>query len=189
VERKRDDVKATSETKQDVSKEENEQDDEEDSENESDFALTPTTATATPTSLPGSAFFRTVCCSASAVQAWIWFHSTSFWPSILLGHGQLQHCWDLIIPADDPSDSAYEAQNTLLHYYVLIQASYYVHSVTFRCIRWMVRRRRCTSFILSLIQSVLALTLLGLAYGFSSLRRLAAIGMFALDVSSAVHYF
>ena len=141
-------------------------------------------------SLPGSAIFRTVCCTASATMAWRLFHQAEFWPDFVLGQGRLDHCWDLIVAVDDDGDDrAYEQQNTLLRYYVTVQASYYVHSVTFRFIRWLVRRKRRTSLVLSLIQSVLALGLLALASGFSSLRRLVAIGMFALDVSSAVRHF
>ena len=141
-------------------------------------------------SLPGSAFFRSLYCTAVAVIAWRWFHDAEFWPNFVLGQGTLDRCWDLIIDMDDdPEDQAYQEQNTLLRYYTLIQASYYVHSVTFRFVRFLVRRKRRTSLLLSLVQSALALGLLALAYSFSSLRRLMAIGMFALDVSSAIRHF
>lgn len=132
--------------------------------------------------LPGSAFFQAVCCTTSATFAWRWFHTADFWPDFLLGQGELQHCWDLVV-LDEEHERIYQEQDTQLRYYILIQASFCI----VRFVRWLLRRRRTTTtLIMSLIQSVPVLGLLALAYSFSSLRRIMAIGMFSLDASSAL---
>lgn len=50
---------------------------------------------------------------------------------------------------------------------------------------WSVAQKTTRSYARSLLQHLLALLLIAVAYIFSSLRRLGAIGMFALDVSSS----
>lgn len=139
-------------------------------------------------SLPGSALFQSAWSGILAYLGWKWFHDADFWPDFVLGHGTISRCWDLVILPQQTDDRKYEQQNSVLKFYVLLQASYYIHSVTFRLVRWLVRRRRRTSLIISMVQTLLALGLLSLAYFFPSLRRLMSIGMFSLDVSSTMRH-
>ena len=135
-------------------------------------------------SLPGSAFFCGVYGSCCSYLAWKYFHTADFWPSFVGGTGDLSHCWDRI--AVDADDAAYHHETTLLKYYVLAQASYSVHSITFGWVTQRPWRGSSAQVLVSLAQSVLALSLLLLAYTLPSVGRLVAVGMLALNVSQAL---
>jgi hypothetical protein len=128
-----------------------------------------------------------------------WFHDANFWPWYVGGHGSTVKCWDLSGGLTMGMDSDFDQRNAVLRRYFLWQASYHWHSGAVHLISMMIllfhpkhhAQRRFLSvktttsaYVRSLVQHVLSLALIATVYVFSSLRRLAAIGMFAFDVSS-----
>lgn len=129
------------------------------------------------------------------------------------GRGTKQ-CWDLSGGITvGGMDSDFDQHNAVLKRYFLWQASYHIHSSTFHFLLSMVFlfypfvsstaavdtdteikpssskrlrgiKRGSHAYIRSFIQHLLSLLLIAVAYIFSSLRRLGAIGLFAFDVSS-----
>jgi TLC domain len=96
-------------------------------------------------------------------------------------------------------DSDFDQRNFYLKQYFLWQASYHWHSAAFHILsmlilllhptkhaphRFLTLQKGTTLYLRRLLQHALAVALIGIAYIFSSLRRLGAIGLFAFDVSS-----
>jgi hypothetical protein len=146
-----------------------------------------------------TAVFRLVYCTTTVILALYWFRDANFWPWYVGGHGATQKCWDLSGGLTLGMDSDFDQRNAALRQYFLWQASYHWHSGAFHLMSMMIlllhpkhyEQRRFLSlktttsaYVRSLVQHVLSLALIATVYVFSSLRRLAAIGMFAFDVSS-----
>jgi hypothetical protein len=146
-----------------------------------------------------TAVFRLMYCTAATGLALYWFRDANFWPWYVGGHGSTVKCWDLSGGLTMGMDSDFDQRNAVLRRYFLWQASYHWHSGAVHLISMMIllfhpkhhAQRRFLSvktttsaYVRSLVQHVLSLALIATVYVFSSLRRLAAIGMFAFDVSS-----
>lgn len=146
-----------------------------------------------------TAVFRLMYCTATTSLAWYWFRDANFWPWYVGGHGSTNKCWDLSGGLTLGVDSDFDQRNAVLRRYFLWQASYHWHSGAFHLISMMIllfhpkhhAKRRFLSvktttsaYVRSLVQHLFSLALIATVYVFSSLRRLAAIGMFAFDVSS-----
>lgn len=145
-----------------------------------------------------TAVFRLLYSATAAALAYYWFHSADFWPWYVGGSGATRNCWDLSGGLTLAMDSDFDQRNRVLKLYFLWQASYHWHSGAFHLLsmmmlvlhpkhapaRFLSVQTTTSAYFRSLLQHVLALVLIGIGYVFSSLRRLAAIGIFAFDVSS-----
>ncbi|GAX29123.1 hypothetical protein FisN_7Hh279 [Fistulifera solaris] len=152
-----------------------------------------------------TAVFRLLYCTVTSVLALVYFRDADFWPWYVGGSGSTARCWDLsggLIVSG--MDADFDQRNTLLKQYFLWQASYHWHSGAFHVLSLLALlispanrsalterhqffddlRSNTKAYARSLAIHVLTLIIIALAYVFSSLRRLAAIGMFAFDVSS-----
>lgn len=159
-----------------------------------------------------TAVFRLLYCTLSGAMAWYLFRDSDFWPSYVGGHGRTARCWDLggSLSLAKSLDSDFDHRNTVLRRFFLVQASYHLHSGAFHVFSVVLlhclkkddakpnEKKTFTNWILPLLRSLihpramfqhsLSLIFLSVSYVFSSLRRLGAIGMFALDMSSwALH--
>jgi TLC domain len=157
-----------------------------------------------------TAIFRLGYSVSASMLAYVWFHRASFWPWYVGGTGTTEACWDLNGGLTVGMDSDFDSRNLVLKRYFLLQASYHSQSIAFHILSlvmliwdyrqqqirseadhhrkrdfWSVAQKTTRSYARSLLQHLLALLLIAVAYIFSSLRRLGAIGMFALDVSSS----
>jgi hypothetical protein len=154
-----------------------------------------------------TAVFRLMYCTACILIALMYFSDAEFWPAAVGGRGSSKHCWDLSSVTAAVMESDFDNHNTVLRRYFLVQGSYHFHSAAFHLLTslllWLVsssrkNKEKTTPKILGFIpagiitldniktflQHSLAVSLLAGTYLFSSLRRLAAVGMFAFDVSS-----
>jgi hypothetical protein len=154
-----------------------------------------------------TAVFRLMYCTACIFIALMYFLDAEFWPAAVGGRGSSKHCWDLSSVTAAVMESDFDNHNTVLRRFFLVQGSYHFHSAAFHLLTslllWLVsssrkNKEKTTPKILGFIpagiitldniktflQHSLAVSLLAGTYIFSSLRRLAAIGMFAFDVSS-----
>jgi hypothetical protein len=154
-----------------------------------------------------TAVFRLMYCTACILIALMFFSDAEFWPAAVGGRGSSKHCWDLSSVTAAVMESDFDNHNVVLRRYFLLQGSYHFHSAAFHLLTslllWLVsssrkNREKTTPKILGFIpagiitldnikiflQHSLSVSLLAGTYIFSSLRRLAAIGMFAFDVSS-----
>lgn len=151
-----------------------------------------------------TALFRLLYSTAAAAIALYYFRDADFWPWFVFGHGQTEKCWDLSGGLTVGMDSDFDQRNAVLKRYFLWQASYHWHSGAFHILslltlllhptkhaprRFLSFRRGSSAYVRSLSQHVLAVALIAVAYIFSSLRRLGAIGLFAFDVSSWFLHF
>jgi hypothetical protein len=142
-----------------------------------------------------TALFRLLYCTAASSLAWYYFQTADFWPWYVGGHGATRNCWNLSGGLSVGMDSDFDHLNAVLRKYFLWQASYHGHSGAFHLISMLILymsgnhrpksvRTSTSAYVRTLAQHILALVMISLAYVFSSLRRLSAIGMFAFDVSS-----
>jgi len=149
-----------------------------------------------------TAVFRLIFSATASVLAYTWFHTANFWPWYVGGtaaNASTKHCWDLSGGMTLAYDGDFDLKNAALKRYFLWQASYHWHSGAFHILslamlllhpkhaaprRFLSVQQSTSDYIRSLFQHTLALVLIAVAYVFSSLRRLAAIGMFAFDVSN-----
>jgi hypothetical protein len=160
-----------------------------------------------------TALFRLGYSVVASTLAYVWFHRASFWPWYVGGSGTTKACWDLSGGLTLGMDSDFDSRNLVLKRYFLLQASYHSQSIAFHILSlvmliwdfhhqhrqhanlfvddggrrrsfWSVAQKTTRSYARALLQHLLALLLIAVAYIFSSLRRLGAIGMFALDISS-----
>jgi hypothetical protein len=162
-----------------------------------------------------TAVFRLLYCTSSCIMAWYLFRDADFWPPYVGGSGDTKRCWDLSgsLALAKNLDSDFDHRNVVLRRFFLVQASYHLHSGAFHVASVLLlyflkngddsnnsigtsnqRNKNWASLLKALIhprallQHSLSLVFLSVSYVFSSLRRLGAIGMFALDMSSwALH--
>jgi hypothetical protein len=143
-----------------------------------------------------TALFRLLYSATAAVTALYLFRDADFWPWYVGGSGSTAACWDLSGGLSVGMDSDFDHRNAVLKRYFLGQASYHWHSGAFHILsmllllqhpdqgRFLSVKSNSAAYVRSMVQHLTALALIGVAYVFSSLRRLGAIGMFAFDVSS-----
>lgn len=151
-----------------------------------------------------TALFRLFYSASAVVIALVFFRTADFWPWYVFGRGDSSQCWDLSGGLAMAMDSDFDQRNIYLKQYFLWQASYHWHSAAFHILsmliltlhptkhapqRFLSLQKGTTIYIRRLFQHSLAVALIGIAYVFSSLRRLGAIGLFAFDVSSCCLHF
>lgn len=155
-----------------------------------------------------TAVFRLLYSTAAIALALFYFADADFWPWYVGGKGSTKNCWDLSGGLTVSGlDADFDHHNMVLKRYFLWQASYHWHSGAFHLLsmvlilmyrhqdiddytpRFMMMRANSASYFRRLFQHALALGSIAVAYVFSSLRRLAAIGLFAFDVSSWLMHF
>lgn len=157
-----------------------------------------------------TATFRLLYTSISCLTALVLFQRAEFWPRYVLGkheHASTRHCWDLSgsFSALGFLDADYDNQKNALKYFFLTQAAYQLHSLCFHLVSMLLllhiqfqqRRQGQTqsrsismktsmqSYFRPMMEHVIVLMLLVGAYFFSGLRRLGAVMIFTLEVSSA----
>jgi len=156
-----------------------------------------------------TATFRLLYTSISCLSALILFQSAEFWPRVVLGkHEQAstRHCWDLSgsFSVLGFLDADYDNRKGQLKYFFLAQAAYQLHSLCFHIVSMLLllhlqfqqRRQQqqqsrpismktsMQSYFRPMMEHVIVLALLVGAYLFSGLRRLGAVMIFTLEVSS-----
>jgi hypothetical protein len=127
----------------------------------------------------------------------VWLRDANFFPPSVGGisDGSTANCWDLKGGVGMETDSDFDHHNAVLRKYFLVQASYHLHSwathwMSLLALWWYGNKsfvsiqKSMISYSRALLQHLLALAMIGGCFLFSSLRRLGAIGIFALDVSS-----
>jgi hypothetical protein len=141
------------------------------------------------------------------MYAWLAFHSAEFWPIYLGGlrGGRTHYCWNLSGNVNYTAlDSDFDSKNELLRYYFILQASYHLQSICFQILtlvlllttnndsssKDLLHSEKLTSVRLSMAhyirpfaEHMLATLIIASAFLFSGLRRLGAIGMYAMDFS------
>jgi hypothetical protein len=154
-----------------------------------------------------TAWFHLLYTTAASGLALYSFKDANFWPWYTGGTGSTQNCWDLSGGLTVSGlDADFDHHNAVLKRYFLWQASYHWHSGAFHMLsmlmlllhpqtgtnsptRFWALRTNTSAYVRSLTQHCLALGSIAVSYVFSSLRRLAAIAMFAFDVSSWFLHF
>jgi len=156
-----------------------------------------------------TATFRLLYTSISCLSALILFQSAEFWPRVVLGkheHASTRHCWDLSgsFSVLGFLDADYDNRKGQLKYFFLAQAAYQLHSLCFHIVSMLLllhlqfqqRRQQqqqsrpismktsMQSYFRPMMEHVIVLALLVGAYLFSGLRRLGAVMIFTLEVSS-----
>jgi hypothetical protein len=157
-----------------------------------------------------TATFRLLYTSISCLTALVLFQRAEFWPRYVLGkheYASTRHCWDLSgsFSALGFLDADYDNQKNALKYFFLTQAAYQLHSLCFHLVSMLLllhiqfqQRRQgqiqsrsismktsMQSYFRPMMEHVIVLMLLVGAYFFSGLRRLGAVMIFTLEVSSA----
>jgi hypothetical protein len=146
--------------------------------------------------------FLLVCSMVAVTQAWVSLRDSNFWPWYVGGHGRTANCWDLSGGLSVGMDSDFDHRNAVLKQYFLGQASFHWYSATLHLLGMLLSQwQRCvaplkdteprnetvarapTSHGRDLVQHLLVLVIFAVAFIFSSLRRLVAIGVFAFDAS------
>ena len=146
--------------------------------------------------------------SISCLSALILFQSAEFWPRVVLGRHEMastRHCWSLggSFSVLGFLDADYDNKKGQLKYFFLAQAAYQLHSLCFHVVSMLLllriqiqhRNQQKTQPIISMktsmqsylrpmIEHGIVLLLLVGAYLFSGLRRLGAVMIFTLEVSS-----
>lgn len=150
-----------------------------------------------------TAVFRLLFCMLSCSFALAKFSSSDFWPVWVGGlkTAQTKNCWDLsgsVAFKGASLDSDFDHQNTALRYFFLGQASYQIHSLCFHFLSmlllilcggssgYMSARQSLKSYSRPMLEHSLYFVLTVMTYIFSGLRRLGAISIFALELSSMV---
>jgi hypothetical protein len=146
--------------------------------------------------------FLLLCSMVAVTQAWFSLRDSNFWPWYVGGHGNTANCWDLSGGLSVGMDSDFDHRNAVLKQYFLGQASFHWYSATLHLLGMLLSQwQRCvappkatalrnetvaraaTSHGRDLVQHVLVLVIFAVAFIFSSLRRLVAIGVFAFDAN------
>mmetsp|Transcript_40696 Transcript_40696/g.59789 ORF Transcript_40696/g.59789 Transcript_40696/m.59789 type:complete len:208 (-) Transcript_40696:360-983(-) len=95
-------------------------------------------------------------------------------------------------------DGDFDKRNTALRYYFIMQASYHFHSLCFQLLsllllflyggqegsRLVSMKSSMKNYFRPLVEHMIAMLLIVVAFCFSGLRRLGAVAMFTLDISS-----
>jgi hypothetical protein len=151
--------------------------------------------------------FLLLCSMVAVTQAWFSLRDSNFWPRYVGGHGNTANCWDLSGGLSVGMDSDFDHRNAVLKQYFLGQASFHWYSATLHLLGMLLSQwQRCVApknteprneTVASvpmahgrdLVQHVLVLVIFAVAFIFSSLRRLVAIGVFAFDASKLCLHF
>ena len=153
-----------------------------------------TTTTATTTSSSSNktcrsnttVIFRLLYSMVSSIAAIWFFHSCDFWSKFVGGtnNGQTIHCWDLKggILLDKMIDLDFDQSHSKLRYFFILEISYHLQNFTFRTLSLLTKNK--SSIVAPLLEDTLRIIALVVSFLFSSSRRLGAIGIFALNVSS-----
>ena len=153
-----------------------------------------------------TAVFRLLFCMMSCSFAVVKFSSSNFWPVWVGGleTAQTKNCWDLsgsVAFKGASLDSDFDHQNTALRYFFLGQASYQIHSISFHFLSmallvlcagnagYLSARQSLKSYCRPMLEHSIYFALTVMTYIFSGLRRLGAIGIFALELSSMMLQF
>ena len=153
-----------------------------------------------------TAIFRLLFCLVSCFWALSKFSSANFWPVWVGGQrtASTKNCWDLsgsVALQGASLDSDFDHQNSALRYFFLGQASYQIHSICFHILTMMLlviyggkdgylsARQSLTSYSRPMLEHLVYFVLTVAVYTFSSLRRLGAITIFALELSSMMLQF
>lgn len=154
-----------------------------------------------------TAIFRLLFCLVSCCWALLQFSSADFWPMWVGGQrtASTRNCWDLsgslALKGASDLDSDFDHQNSALRYFFLSQASYQIHSICFHVLSMMLlvvyggkngilsARQSLKSYSLPMLEHTIYFVLTVATYIFSSLRRLGAISIFALELSSMMLQF
>jgi hypothetical protein len=153
-----------------------------------------------------TAVFRLLFCMLSCSFALVKFSSSNFWPVWVGGleTAQTKNCWDLsgsVAFKGASLDSDFDHQNTALRYFFLGQASYQIHSISFHFLSmallvlcagdagFLSARQSLKSYCRPMLEHSIYFALTVMTYIFSGLRRLGAICIFALELSSMMLQF
>lgn len=132
--------------------------------------------------------FRLLYSMVSSIAAIWFFRSCDFWSKFVGGtNGQTIHCWDLKggILLDKMIDLDYDQSHSKLRYFFILEISYHLQNFTFRTLSLLTcSGKKKTSSIVPILEDTLRIIALVVSFLFSSSRRLGAIGIFALNVSS-----
>lgn len=162
-----------------------------------------------------TAIFRLLFCTLSCSWALYQFSSANFWPIWVGGPktAKTSYCWDLagtlspLIKGGGHRasllDSDFNHENTALRFFFLGQASYQTHCLCFHFLsmilllaytdaderkdgKYLSIRKSLKSYSRPMLEHIVYFILTVTTYIFSGLRRLGAISIFALEMSSAV---
>ena len=150
-----------------------------------------------------TAIFRLLFCLLSCAWGLLNFSSANFWPVWVGGHktAQTKNCWDLsgsVALKGASLDSDFDHQNSALRYFFLGQASYQIHSLCFHFLSmalliiyggnegYLSARQSLKSYFRPMLEHSLYFVLTVATYVFSGLRRLGAITIFSLEMSSMI---
>lgn len=147
-----------------------------------------------------TAIFRLLYCSISSILALYLFRSSDFWPKYLLGvhpNASTRHCWNLSagLAILGHFENDFDHFNVSLTHFFIFAASYQLQSLCFHLFSMLLLCFSQAKSFLSIASSIKAyirpfsghivsLLLLIICFVFSSLRRLGAIGIFAMDFSA-----
>jgi hypothetical protein len=156
-----------------------------------------------------TAMFRLLYSIVSSVAAMYFFRSANFWPSSVGGikNGKTANCWDLAgaLFLDKMIDLDFDNSNSNLRYFFIFEASFYLQNLAFCSVsliaRWYLQGTKRSkakwtneetngspvavwTLMLHILEDVIRLTVMLVAFLFSSSRRLGAIGIFTLNFSS-----
>jgi hypothetical protein len=148
-----------------------------------------------------TAVFRLFFCILSSCWALIQFRRAIWWPVWVFGRREAstKYCWDLkgsFAFKGAALDYDFDHQNTALRLFFLGQASYQIHSLFFHFLSMMLlllyggnegflsARQSLRSYLRPLMEHSIYCILTVTTYIFSGLRRLGAILIFALEMSS-----
>ena len=137
--------------------------------------------------------FRLLYTMVSSVAAIWFFRSCDFWSKFVGGtNGQTIHCWDLKggILLDKMIDLDFDQSHSKLRYFFILEISYHLQNFTFRTLSLLTttnnnnNTNNKSSIVAPILEDTLQIIALVVSFLFSSSRRLGAIGIFALNVSS-----
>ena len=147
-----------------------------------------------------TAIFNLLYCSISSLLALYLFHNSDFWPKYLLGvhpNASTKHCWNLSasLAILGHFENDFDHLNTSLTFFFIFAASYQLQSLCFHLFSMLLLCFSQAKSFLSIASSIktyfrpflghiVSLLLLIICFIFSSLRRLGAIGIFAMDFSA-----
>jgi len=150
-----------------------------------------------------TAVFRLFFCLLSSCWALIKFRHAIWWPFWVFGRREAstKYCWDLkgsFAFKGAALDNDFDHQNAALRLFFLGQASYQIHSLFFHFLSMMLlllyggnegflsARQSLRSYLRPLLEHSIYCILTVTTYIFSGLRRLGAILIFALEMSSTM---
>ena len=153
-----------------------------------------------------TAIFRLVFCVVSCTWAFFKFRSAPYWPIWIGGQmaADTKTCWDLsgsVSIGISAIDSDFDQKNSDLRYFFLTQASYQLHSICFQILSMILlfiyggndRNERLSSlqdslrvYLRPFLEHLMYFILIMGSFIFSGFRRIGAIGIFSLELSSCL---